>query len=561
MSLIRTRPLLGLAFATLLVGLSLVPTRAFAIGETITDVRILDNQRTEESTVRSIAGLAVGDVLDVDTLDRVRERLNTTGLFADVNVWWEPHGEGVRVNISVKDKFPWAPVPTASWSANNKSLGVLFVHGNLFGRGKQLAIGARLATVDSGDVLAYRDPSMFGTWIYWQIQGLIQRQVIPEYQNYGVDTAGNPVDLGNPLELRETHLFSYGFEGALGIAWLRRVKTQVAWHLEKFKDEHSFDPTTGAMLPIDATQGGTVGIGRASLTFDFRAREFAVMHGTALSAALDYATPGFGSDFTSWRAGASWEQGIRFFRSHNLIYSLGATAGHNLPFWTENTAGGPNLRGYLYQQFRGDTEAGGKVEYHFPLFSVGSLDFRALGFYDVQAVWFREQVTDPVTPATPYTRPTPDMRNFQPQADTGFSWSQSVHNDVGAGLRFFLRSVAVPLVGFDAGAMASKRRTGVSCWSSAPEHSGGGARRAGGQAAATAGTVSQPAASRCGPSSSLVILPNKVVFSTNVWKWSPKSFRSASNESAMRGVCPSGVSTLSASSRVGWAPVKSPITR
>ena len=96
--------------------------------------------------MRSIAGVSIGDTLEADTLDKVRERLNTAGLFADVNVWWEPNGEGVRINIAVKDKFPWAPVPTASWSANNKSIGLLFVHGNLFGRGKQLLIGGRLAT-------------------------------------------------------------------------------------------------------------------------------------------------------------------------------------------------------------------------------------------------------------------------------------------------------------------------------------------------------------------------------------------------------------------------------
>ena len=96
------------------------------------------------------------------------------------------------MNISVKDKFPWAPVPTASWSANNKSIGLLFVHGNLFGRGKQLLLGARLATVDSGALVAYRDPAMFGSWFYWQIQGLVQRQIIPEYQNYGTNPDGSP---------------------------------------------------------------------------------------------------------------------------------------------------------------------------------------------------------------------------------------------------------------------------------------------------------------------------------------------------------------------------------
>jgi outer membrane protein assembly factor BamA len=445
----------GVALAVVVVCMAVAPSRALAIGETIVDVRVLDNQRTEESTVRSIAGVSHGDILEADTLDKVRERLNTTGLFADVNVWWEPHGEGVRVNISVKDKFPWAPVPTASWSANNKSIGLLFVHGNLFGRGKQLAIGGRLATLDSGATLAYRDPALFGSWIYWQVQGLVQKQVIPEYQSYGTDPMGMPIAVGNPFELSETRMFSYGFEGALGVAWLRRVKTQVAWHLEQFNYNGTFDPGTDTRQAQDTTKGGLVGIGRASLTFDFRAREFAVMHGTALSAALDYASPSFKSDFTYWRAGASWEHGIKFFRSHNLIYFVGATAGHNLPLWAENTAGGPNLRGYLTQQFRGDTQLGGKVEYHFPLFSVGSLDFRALAFYDVQAIWFREDPYDPNN--TNYingVRQTPDMRAFPmlpPNNEYGFSWSQSIHNDVGGGLRFFLRSVAVPLVGVDAG--------------------------------------------------------------------------------------------------------------
>ena len=163
------------------LGVALAAGPALAVGEEITDVRVMGNQRTEESTVRSVAGGSIGDTLEMDTLDTVRARLNTTGLFSDVKVWWEQHKPGVRVNIAVKDKFPWAPVPTGSFSANNKSFGLLFVHGNLFGRGKQLLIGGRYATVDSGAALAYRDPSMFGSWIYWQLQGNIQRGNIPEY--------------------------------------------------------------------------------------------------------------------------------------------------------------------------------------------------------------------------------------------------------------------------------------------------------------------------------------------------------------------------------------------
>ena len=451
-------------------GIAISPRSALAVGEEITDVRVLDNQRTEESTVRSIAGVSIGDTLEADTLDMVRERLNTTGLFADVNVWWEGHGSGVRINISVKDKFPWAPVPTAAWSSNNKSIGLLFVHGNLFGRGKQLLLGARLAQIDSGALVAYRDPSLFGTWMYWQLTGLVQRNVIPEYQNSGMTPLGIAT-LASPFEFRETRLFSYGFEPAFGIAWMRRVKTQVAWHLEKFSyfgaGPNPANPTmqSGSDLPSDpsihlvpATKVGTSGFGRAVLSFDFRAREFAVMTGQALSGSLDIGSSSFGSDFTFWRAGASWEQGIKFFRSHNLIYSVGAAAGHNVPFWNENNAGGSNLRGYLGQQFRGDTQFGGKLEYHFPLFSISSLDFRALAFYDVQAVWFRDAPTgtpvygssDAGYGAAYIQRNTSDGRTFPTALPYGFD-SSAIHNDVGVGLRFFLRSVAVPLVGVDFG--------------------------------------------------------------------------------------------------------------
>ena len=202
----------------------------------------MGNTRTEESTVRSVAGVSIGDTLETGTLDLVRERLNTMGLFSDVNVWWEQYKTGVRVNISVKDKFPWAPVPTGSWSANNRAFGLLFVHGNLFGRGKQLLLGGRIADVDSGAALGYRDPSFFGSWIYWQLQGNVQRQDIPEY--YPADRGAN---LG---AYRSTLLVSYAAEVTVGVAWWRRVRTQVAWRLEQSNFDRSYVPDDALMDPL-----------------------------------------------------------------------------------------------------------------------------------------------------------------------------------------------------------------------------------------------------------------------------------------------------------------------
>ena len=104
------------------------------------------------------------------------------------------------------------------------------------------------------------------------------------------------------------------------------------------------------------------------------------MTGAALGGGFDYGEPrASAATSPSGAAASAGSRGSSSSSAHNLIYSASATAGHNLPFWNENTAGGNNLRGYLGQQFRGDTQLGGKLEYHFPLFSIGSLDFRALG--------------------------------------------------------------------------------------------------------------------------------------------------------------------------------------
>ena len=49
------------------------------------------------------------------------------------------------------------------------------------------------------------------------------------------------------------------------------------------------------------------------------------------------------------------------------------------------------------------------------------------------------------------TRPGRTGCTYPTSTPNGFSFDNSVHTAVGGGLRFFLRSVAVPLVGFDAG--------------------------------------------------------------------------------------------------------------
>jgi outer membrane protein insertion porin family len=429
------------------VMVALPARRTWAIGEVITDIRVRDNARTLEETVRSMSGISIGEVLEIDTLDRVRERLNTSGLFADVNVFWEPYRYGVRVVIIVRDKFPWAPVPTFSYSPGNVSAGLIVGHANLFGRGKRGLIGGRYSNVDSGALVVYDDPALFGSWGFFTAQGYFKEQVLPEFSN--VDMPDMPL-----LPIRNTRLRSLGADLRVGVAWFRKVRTSVGWAIDTNDERSSLPEPTNPFAPPDLPPAMTTpkvvrGLAMANLTFDFRAREQAVMYGNALSFGLEVASPHAGSDrnIDYWKASVQYEQGIRFLRRHNFIVRAAGYLGERMPFWVENATTGANLRGFVYRQFMGDIHLRSQVEYHFPLFSIKSLDVRGVAFNDGAAIWYRKL---PAATGDMYD-PRPDGRQFLPPSllRQGFDRHQDVHWSFGAGLRFFLRSVAVPLVGID----------------------------------------------------------------------------------------------------------------
>lgn len=433
----------------------LAGARAWAQEEVITDVQVKNAVRTSEETVRSIAGVEIGEVLHNDTLDTARERLHTSGLFSDINVYWEPHGVGVRVVIVVREKFPWAPLPTFSYAPGDVAIGGVVAHGNLFGLGKRGLIGGRISTVNSGALAAYEDPSVFGSWAFFTIKVRYQSQTIPEYSN--VDILGMPL-----APVRDTNLRSYGYDVSFGVAWFRRVRTSVGWTVDQNDVRSSVadagNPVALALAPAflpAASTSARRGAATANLTFDFRARERAVMYGNALGFGIEYAAPRWGSqsNLWYWKAAVSYEHGIRFFRQHNLIVRVGGITGENLPLWSENSAGGTNLRGYLYEQFRGDTHLRSQVEYHFPLFSLWGVDVRGLVFNDAAAIWWQHLPNQVASDYGPVYVPRDDGRQFLPPMflQQGFKASRDIHTSAGAGLRFYLRTVAIPLVGFDVG--------------------------------------------------------------------------------------------------------------
>src|SRR5262249_38548107 len=199
----KMEPMMGRAVA---LSVLLASTAAFAQSswpQKIRDIRVYDNTKTATGTVIDLAGVQVGEDFTPDELPKVKGKLINAGLFSDVNVYYEPYLDGIRLNIVAKDKFAWFAAPTFSASSGNVGGGVAFGHTNLFGRNKKLLVYGALFSADSRLLAAYQDPSIFGTWFYWRADGGVARSKIDE-SNLSMQ---NDANLENPSLFHHTPLW------------------------------------------------------------------------------------------------------------------------------------------------------------------------------------------------------------------------------------------------------------------------------------------------------------------------------------------------------------------
>ena len=201
-------------------------------------------------------------------------------------------------------------------------LGLVVAHGNLFGRGKRGIIGGRISTADSGAIVAYQDPAVFGRGCSTSSRANMQDQTIPEYSNMD-SRSGEPV--------RETNLRSFGFNGQVRGRLVpagedQRGLVHRQYSVRWVRGKRAFPGSEQLPPPAD---GGVRAYAEAELTFDFRAREHAVMWGNALSFSVDYGRPRWAATRASrtGRRASITSTASAFLRRHNFILRGGAYLG------------------------------------------------------------------------------------------------------------------------------------------------------------------------------------------------------------------------------------------
>lgn len=371
-----------------------------------------------------LAHVREGDYVRDSDLPVIEQSLISSELFEKVSVRFEDTTDGVIVVATLDDKHSWVVAPTVYVLSGKRSIGVGYAENNFLGLNQKLLLYGQLGE---------RDSLFFGTFLDQNVRGskLTTRFDVYLYRRF-VDEYANPADDPTSTEIVRTTESNYLGGGLLvgwNFAWWAIADFRLRGAYVYFRDPQAPD---GTPLPAPSIDGWDI-TAQARLTLDARQHYFGVTWGPYLQLLLEQSIPGIDEyDYSDVlvRAYYSW----RFWGEHQLELRTHLNAGRHLPMQEELTLGGViDLRGYAVDQFRGDLRTMFRTEYSLPIGKWKFFAFRAIGFWDSGYIGYQFREPD----GTRHYLPT--------QVDDAHWW----RNDVGAGLRIYVKAIVLPLLGLD----------------------------------------------------------------------------------------------------------------
>ncbi|MBA3463593.1 MAG: BamA/TamA family outer membrane protein [Deltaproteobacteria bacterium] len=425
-----------------LVCLALMFATRIAEAEKIVEIVVEENSKTTSATVESLAKIEVGDNWSPDMGEGIKRNLVSSGLFKDVEVFTSPAKDGVKVHILAKDKHSWVIAPAIYNQPTNKGGGIGFGENNLFGQNQKLLIYGQVATGDSFFIGAWVIPAIGGTRFSAQFDTFLKTARNIEY------AAPTKWIQSGPDEVRHSRIHYLNGGMKLGMGLFKGIRIEGRLRGAKVSYVRSKTQYRGPVGEEEAQLGAPVGdrplnpgkegwdvSNEWTLSVDRRANWYGVQSGYKYTAVYEYALPKLGSDFHYWLANVNIMRAWQVLKRHNYIIKMGVNYGHHLPFQQEFKTGGTSMRGYLNDQFRGDFKASMNMEYSVPMITVKGLSIRGLLFVD--------------SAYTTFLKTDNPERNYLPNAQV--RGLDGFRNSVGAGTRFYLRQIVLPLLGLDFG--------------------------------------------------------------------------------------------------------------
>ncbi len=389
----------------------------------IVGFKVKGKSKVTPRTLGYLAHVRLGDEVTTAQIPQLEAALISSNLFETAVVTLEDAPDGAIVVATLKDKWSWIAAPTLYLLPSNKAFGIGYVENDLGGRDQKLLLYGQLGTQQSILFATFLDPAYHGSKLTYRFDLYLEQRRIDEYLNPATDPTSQTIERSTQQTFLDAGvLVGWNFKWWLvGDARLRGAYVY-------FRD--ALNPQTGAPEPVPEKDGWDV-TAQFRLTLDHRFNRYGVTWGPYVQAIVEPSVPGldsYGYFFSQIRAYYSW----RLFCEHELELRALQAVGYHMPFHEELALGGvSDLRGYPTDQFRGDVNSFVRAEYSVPLIKWWIFWFRGLGFYDGGYSGF-------------YFRRGADRDYLATQLGPGV-W----RDDVGVGLRVYVKNIVLPLLGFD----------------------------------------------------------------------------------------------------------------
>ncbi len=408
-------------------------------------VRGATNVTTRVLTARM--HLYSGDTVDYAVLSAAQQRLIESDLFSKVRVFIElSTSEAVRrmylddtdypveVVVEATGKQPWFIFPTASFGSGDWAGGVAYANQNLLGRDVQLIGAGQIGQSRSYAFVGYRDPLVVGAPLTYAVSALYRREQIRLFANHAM--------------VMQVPTIVAGGDGQIG--WVltphTRASLGVSARYQTVKPAQGLAPDA-IPLPYNS-RGGRIFLLQFQFQYDDTRAEEGLRQGILLFLKNEVSDRYWLSDFDYSKFETRAElYGHYWWNYPSLILKMVLdypTSDRGVPVTEELRIGGQELRGYLTNEFHGDTLFSAQIEDQAVLMRLRvpwtRTRFNVAAAIFVDAATLLDRHPGGTTVPPPDSLPSPVRSKLD-----------DIHASFGGGVRFILPGVVVPALKIDVG--------------------------------------------------------------------------------------------------------------
>ncbi len=443
----------------------LTPTRLVAVGllwlagpssahaMLVLDKIVLHSKDPDKTLKTSVAAIEArmrlhhGDAIDFGILGVAEDQLVATDLFVSVKVELDLPRERaaelmylsaeivpVDVHVTIEEKFSWFIVPSASFGGGDKAAGLIYADQNLLGRGYRLVGASQFGESKTYAFLGFHNPIMTFAPLTYSVAGVYRIETFRFFENH--------------RQVLEVPTTVYGGEAQVGYVFSSQVRALVGglYHRNDLGTEKRPIDWAPQQDPSYNRDSGNIVVLQLVVIYDATTAPEGLRRGAKIRLKNEISDALWQSDFDYVKLDFQAEVYGYFYSTYPSVVFRSVlnypTSARGVPLTEVLRAGGADLRGYLVNEFHGDTLVTVQIEDQVPIvtrinlpFTDAELNIAGAVFADTGALIERHLGGRIGTTVAPVEATRPKFEDF--------------HSSLGGGLRLLVPGVAIPALKVD----------------------------------------------------------------------------------------------------------------